>query len=100
MAHGLRGFSVMGGKRGGEDWLALCQGSEGSGMARVGERCGPQGHAPTALLPYLGPTSSFLPPHQDSLSSPVYQLVASQASATQETVQTPHSRSSTFTLQH
>lgn len=66
MAHGLRGFSVMGGKRGGEDWLALCQGSEGSGMARVRERCDPQGHAPTALLPYLGPTSSFLPPHQDS----------------------------------
>lgn len=65
MAHGLRGFSVMGGKRGGEDWLTLCQGSEGSGMARVRERCGPQGHAPTALLPYLGPTCfpiQVLPP--------------------------------------
>lgn len=59
------------------------------GTTRVRARCGPQGHSPIALLPYLGPASSFLPPCQDSLSSPIYHLVTSRASATQEPVQTP-----------
>lgn len=48
MAHGFRGFSVMGGKTGGEDWLTLCQGGGLAEYLGSGQDVAPKG---MSLLP-------------------------------------------------